>query len=112
MDRARFTLVLVLFEHKPIVGELEARGIRVHVLPEPRSAALAYRGSSLRRAVTKAANLWRIDGFRARALLPLLAREQSAIVYCSNGVVPSLPVVAAAALRGIPLICHFKGLTH
>ena len=112
LDRTRFEPVFVLFEPKPIVAELEAEGTRVHVLPAPRGPVAAYRGSRPRRALAKAVNLWRVVGFRARELVQILRRERPAIVYCSNGVVPSLPVVTAAALCGIPVICHFKGLSH
>jgi len=109
LDRARFEPVLVLFEPKPIIAELEASGIRVHVLPAPRGPVAAYHGSRPGRALARAVNLWRIVGFRAREVVRVLRRERPAIVYCSSGIVPSLPVVTAAALCRVPVICHFKG---
>ena len=50
-------------------------------------------------------NLLRVVAPRVRELVQLFRRERPALVYCSNGVVPSLPVVAAAALCGVPVIC-------
>jgi glycosyltransferase involved in cell wall biosynthesis len=107
LDRTRFEPVLALYERKPIVEELETGGVRVHVLPTP--PAPMRLDSAPGRALARVSNLWRITGFRARALAPILRRERPAIVYCSSGVVPSLPVVTAAAWCGIPVICHFKG---
>src|SRR5262245_3742236 len=98
LDRARFEPLLALSERKPIVDELEAGGTRVYVLPTPPEALRL--DSAPGRAVARVSNLWRITGFRARALVPILRRERPAIVYCSSGVVPSLPVVTAAARSG------------
>jgi glycosyltransferase involved in cell wall biosynthesis len=42
----------------------------------------------------------------------LFRRVRPTIVYCANGVAPSLPVVVAGALCGVPVICHFKGFSH
>src|SRR5262245_35444054 len=75
LDRARFEPVFVLFAPKPIAAELEAEGIRVHVLPPPRPP-VAYRGSRPRRALAKAVNLWRVVGSRARQLVQILGRER------------------------------------
>jgi glycosyltransferase involved in cell wall biosynthesis len=109
VDRARWEPSLVLFETKPVVADLEKAGVRVHVLP-PVAAAIDARGAWLpRRAVASGLNLWRGIVLRARQLLPILRAERPDLVYCSSGIVPSLPFVAAAALCRFPVICHFKG---
>lgn len=107
LDRTRFEPVLVLFEPKAIADELRARGLPVHVLPTPRRAR--RRAWRVGDALVRFVDTWRAFGLRARALVRLLRRERPALVYCSNGVTPSLPVVAAGALLGIPVICHIKG---
>ena len=108
LDRGRFEPALVLFEPKPIVDELRAQGIAVHVLATPRVRGVKPR-SRIGRLLARIADVWRVFGFRARQLLRLLCRERPALIYCSNGVTPSLPVVAVAVLLGIPVICHIKG---
>lgn len=107
LDRRRFEPVLVLFEPKAIVDELRAQGLSVHVLPTPPRAG----GHASRRGgrAVRFVDTWRAFGIRAGALVRLLRRERPALIYCSNGVTPSLPVVAAGALLGIPVICHIKG---
>jgi len=112
LDRRRFEPMLVLFEPKPIVADLEAQGVRVHVLPAPAAAVPAARGALPRRVLARVAELSCVVVPRARALVQLLRREQPDLVYCSNGVAPSLPAVVAAAWCGVPIICHFKGFSH
>jgi glycosyltransferase involved in cell wall biosynthesis len=112
LDRSRFEPVLAFYEPKPIAAELERDGIRVHVLPPLPSGNATPRGSLQGRGLARAAFLWRVVGFRARRLVPILRRERPAIVYSSNGVVPSLAVVTAAAWCGIPIVAHFKGISH
>ena len=77
LDRARFEPVLALYEHKPIIEEIEAGGSRVHVLPPP--PAPLRLDSAPGRALSRVSNLWRITAFRARALVPILRRERPAI---------------------------------
>jgi glycosyltransferase involved in cell wall biosynthesis len=112
LDRRRFAPTLVLFEPKPIAGDLERQGIPVHVLPAPGAPAPMPRGSWPRRALSRLAGLLRVTAPRTRALLRLFRDQRPALVYCANGVTPSLPVVTAAALCGIPVVCHFKGFSH
>ena len=109
LDRRRFEPSLVLFEPKSIAADLRAQGLDVHVLPSPSGPALVSRRSRPRRALARIMDLWRVVGFRARKLVQLFGEERPAIIYCSNGVGPSLPAVVAGALCGIPVICHFKG---
>jgi len=63
LDRARFEPVLALYEHKPIIEEIEAGGSRVHVLPPP--PAPLRLDSAPGRALSRVSNLWRITAFRA-----------------------------------------------
>jgi glycosyltransferase involved in cell wall biosynthesis len=112
LDRRRFEPTLVLFEPKPIIADLEARGIAVHVLaPLPKPAPVP-RGSLPRRALARLGGLLHVVAPRARELVHLFRHERPALIYCANGVAPSLPVVVAAAMCGIPVICHFKGFSH
>jgi len=106
LDRERFEPTLVLFEPKPIVAELEAQGVPVRVLA-PRRGGGRGRGT-----LGRGVHLARVVAPRVRDLARLFRREHPALVYCSNGVVPSLPVVVAAALCGVPVVCHFKGFSH
>jgi glycosyltransferase involved in cell wall biosynthesis len=70
------------------------------------------RGPRPLRALTRTVELWRVVVPRARQLIQVLRRERPALVYCANGLAPSLPVVMAAAFCGVPVICHFKGFRH
>jgi glycosyltransferase involved in cell wall biosynthesis len=111
LDRRRFEPVMVFFEPKPVIADLEARGIAVHVLPGPRGA-LPLRGSLPKRAVARTAELFRVVLPRVREFVRFFRRERPAVVYACNGLAPSVPVVAAAGLCGIPVVCHVKGFSH
>ena len=111
LDRRRFEPMVVLFEPKSIVADLEAQQIPVRVLRALNEPA-APRGPRPIRALSRLMELVRVVGPRSHELVQLFRRERPDLVYCSNGVVPSLPVVVAAALCGVPVICHFKGFSH
>jgi glycosyltransferase involved in cell wall biosynthesis len=111
LDRSRWEPVLVLFESKPIIADLERQGIRVHVL-SPLPPVPPARGSWSRRKLARVNELTRVVLPRARELTQVFRREKPALVYCANGVTPSLPVVIAAARCGVPVVCHFKGFSH
>src|SRR5690348_14042644 len=111
LDRRRFEPVMVFFEPKPVIADLEARGITVHVLPGPRGA-LPLRGSLPKRAVARTAELFRVVLPRVREFVRFFRRERPAVVYACNGLAPSVPVLAAAGLCGIPVVCHVKGFSH
>jgi glycosyltransferase involved in cell wall biosynthesis len=112
LDRRRFEPTLVLLEPKPIVADLEAQGIAVRILPPLARQAPLPQGSWPSRVRARVAGLSRVVAPRVRALVQLFRHERPALVYCANGVAPSLPVVVAAALCRIPVICHFKGFSH
>ena len=109
LDRTRFEPAFALFEPKAIVPELEADGIRVHVLPAARAPIAPPGLPGPAGKLARAAHRWRTIGFRARQLVRVLRREQPAIVYSSTGLMPGLPAVTAAALCGVPVVCHVKG---
>ena len=109
MDRTRFEPAIALFERKAIVSELEADGIRVHLLPATRGPIAPPRRPGPVGALGRAIHRWRTIGVRARQLVEVLRRERPAIVYSSTGLLPGLAVVTAAAFCGVPVVCHFKG---
>jgi len=109
MDRTRFEPALVLFEPKPIAAELEADGVRVHLLPPLRGSIAPPRLPGPAGTIVRTTHRWRTLGARAGQLIGLMRRERPAIVYSSTGLMPGLAVLAAAARCGVPVVCHFKG---
>lgn len=112
MDRTRFAPVLVLSEANPVVEELRACGLPVHVLPPfpaPRADAARSRGR-LASAVLRAADVVRVIRPRAQALGALLRRERPALVVLCNGIATNLDGAVAAARCGIPAVCRETGL--
>ncbi len=113
LDRDRFAPTLVLFESKPVVSDLAAQGIPVRVLsPLPGRAASTPGGALPAGPYARVKALVGVVAPRVRELVQVLRQERPALVYCANGVTPSLPVVVAAALCDVPVICHFKGFSH
>jgi glycosyltransferase involved in cell wall biosynthesis len=93
----RFTVTVALPGPGPLVGELEAQGVRVELCPMPvlRNAALRPRGAA------------RLFADAARGALPalrLLRRHAAAGVYISTLTLPSWPLLAR--LAGRRSICH------
>jgi glycosyltransferase involved in cell wall biosynthesis len=109
LDRRRFAPSLTLFEAKPIIADLEAIGVPVHVLPPlpvPREPVGRLR---LGRALERLNGLHTVVAPRARALAELFRRERPALVYFANGLPATVDGVVAAALCRVPVICHEKG---
>jgi glycosyltransferase involved in cell wall biosynthesis len=110
LDRQRFAPVLVLYEEKHVIDELRADGVEVHVLPPlPRPAGDGDRGR-LGRAWLRLREIFSVTTPRARALRRLFQREQPDLVYLANGITTNLDALIAAALCGLPVINHEKGL--
>jgi glycosyltransferase involved in cell wall biosynthesis len=109
LDRTRFDPSFVLFEPKPITSEIEAGGMRAHVLPPLSISPTAPRFPGPAGSVARAIHRWRTVAARAGQLVTVIRRERPAIVYSSTGLMPGLAVVVAAARCGVPVICHVKG---
>jgi glycosyltransferase involved in cell wall biosynthesis len=110
MDRRRFAPALVLYESKDVVPALRASGVPVHILPPlPDPLADGTRGR-LGRAWLRAYELASVVAPRARALARLFRQEQPDLVYLANAVTTNLDGLVAAALCGLPIMVHEKGL--
>jgi glycosyltransferase involved in cell wall biosynthesis len=111
MNRERFMPALVLYESKDVASRLLAAGVRVHILPPlPPEPSGADKRLLAARAWLRMHELAMVVVPRARALTKLFRRERPDLVYLANGVTTNLDGVAAAALCGLPIICHEKGL--
>jgi len=80
LDRQRFEPMLVLFEPKPIIADLEAQGIGVQVLPPRRSPPSQPRGSRPMRALARVTELLGVVGPRAASLVQVFRQERPALV--------------------------------
>ena len=109
LDRRRFAPALALFEPKAISAELEAAGVPVHVLPRLPTQTAEVKGARGGRALVRARDLFGAVVPRARAQIGLFRRERPALVYLANGLTACLDGVLAAAVCGLPTICHEKG---
>jgi glycosyltransferase involved in cell wall biosynthesis len=110
LDRRRFEPALVLYEDKHVVPGLRAGGVAVHILPPlPEPQPDGDRGR-LGRALLRVRELAGVVTPRARALAALFRREQPDLVYLANGITTNLDALIAAALGGLPVIVHEKGL--
>jgi glycosyltransferase involved in cell wall biosynthesis len=111
MDRRRFLPAVVLYESKDIVAGLREKGVAVHILPplppEPSGAGMRNLPA---RAWLRTHELARVVVPRARVLTRLFRRERPDLVYLANGVTTNLDGVMAAAICGLPVVCHEKGL--
>jgi glycosyltransferase involved in cell wall biosynthesis len=105
LDRRRFAPALALFEPKAV----ELDGVPVHVLPPLPAQGAVGDGPRLGRALLRARDLVTVIAPRARALVALFRRVRPDLVYCANGLTANLDGVIAAALCGLPVICHEKG---
>jgi glycosyltransferase involved in cell wall biosynthesis len=93
----RFTVTVALPGPGPLVGELQARGLRVELVPMP----------VLRNAILRPRGFVQLLGQAARGLLPalrLLRRDGVAGVYVSTLTLPSWPLLAR--LTGRRSLCH------
>jgi glycosyltransferase involved in cell wall biosynthesis len=123
IDRARITPSVVLYEHKPCIGELRERGIPVTVVSRrvlPKTHALqestAYAGARNVRAVASALQLLRRSATFAAETLPSALRLRAAmapfapdLVYACNGFRGNSDAIVAARLVGVPCVIHAKG---
>jgi glycosyltransferase involved in cell wall biosynthesis len=110
LDRRRFAPAVALYENKDIIKTLEADGIPVHVLPRlPEPTPDGNRGR-VGRAVIRARDLVGVVTPRTRTLVKLLRAEKPDLVYLANGIATNLDGVIAAAICGLPIILHEKGL--
>ncbi len=110
LNRRRFTPSVALYEQKDVIKTLEADGVAVHVLPRlPEPTPDGDRGR-FARALVRVRDLVAVITPRARALVSLLRAEQPDLVYLANGVTTNLDGVIAAAICGLPIIVHEKGL--
>jgi len=110
LNRRRFAPAVALYESKDVIKTLEADGVPVHVLPRlPEPTPDGTRGR-LARALIRGRDLVGVIAPRTRALVKLLRREQPDLVYLANGVTTNLDGVIAAAICGLPIIVHEKGL--
>jgi len=110
MDRRRFAPALVLYEEKSVVPSLRRAGVPVHVLPPLPDWLPDGRRNRLGRAVLRAREIFGVVAPRARVLHRLLRRERPDLVYLANGVPANIDALVAAALCGLPVISHEKGL--
>jgi glycosyltransferase involved in cell wall biosynthesis len=108
LDRRRFAPSLTLLEPKGIEAELVAAGVPVEVLPLPARQRDGER-TRLGRALVRLHDLGMVVVPRARALAASFRRDRPTLVYLVNGLTSNLDGVIAAALCGVPMICHEKG---
>ncbi len=110
LDRRRFEPVLVLFEHKRVVEDLRAKGVRVHVVPDqPDPLTNGRNHARLTRGVLRIYEFLGIVLPRARAISRVISEEKPSLVYLANGLTSNLDGLVAAARAGIPSISHQKG---
>jgi glycosyltransferase involved in cell wall biosynthesis len=108
LDRTRFAPALVLAEPKPVASYLGESRLPVTVdstlfaVPRRAPGSRSIRGA------------WAMTDLAWRTLraLRVLRGETPALVYLANGLGPHVPMVVAAARRGIPVVCHLKGFRH
>jgi glycosyltransferase involved in cell wall biosynthesis len=109
LDRRRWTPIVVLYEDKPVVPELRAAGVEVHIL----APAPPLRGNGARHCLVRAwlrlRDLVCVVAPRARALTTLFRRERPHLVYLANGFTTNLAAVIAGARCGLPILVHEKG---
>jgi glycosyltransferase involved in cell wall biosynthesis len=109
MDRSRYVPSLLLYQHKDVIAELEASGVRVHVLPPQPGWLPDGKRGRLGRSLLRMQEITRVVLPRARVVLDYLRRESPDIVYLANGVTKNLDVLVASARAGIPTLVHEKG---
>ncbi|MFN8545579.1 MAG: glycosyltransferase family 4 protein [Candidatus Binatia bacterium] len=106
LDRARFAPAVVLYEPK----DLGLEGVPIHVLPSLPVPPLDAGRGRVARAALRVRELLGVVLPRARALARVLRRERPDLVYLANGITTNLDGVIAAAVCGLPVLCHEKGL--
>ncbi len=123
LDRSRYEPVVVLYEDKPVIADLEADGVEVHVFRKrklPKQHALqqssGYRSIKTVRGV--AAITWNLRAAAtfmletvpaALRLVPLFRRIRPDVVHTCNGFRGNMDAVVAARMCGIPVVVHSKG---
>jgi len=109
LDRRRFAPSLTLLERKGIEADLVADGVHVEVLPDLPARQRDGDRSRFARALVRLHDLGMVVVPRARTLAASFRRNRPALVYLVNGLTANLDGVIAAALCGVPIICHEKG---
>src|SRR6185436_5333794 len=92
LDRRRYVPSLLLYQHKDIIPELEAAGIRVHVLPPQPGWLPDGKRGRLGRSLLRMREITSVVLPRARVVLDHLRREAPDLVYLANGVTKNLDV--------------------
>src|SRR5436190_11441644 len=86
LDRRRYVPALLLYQQKDIIADLEADGVRVHVLPpQPGWLPDGSRGR-LGRSWLRMQEITSVVLPRARVVLDHLRHEPPDLVYLANGV--------------------------
>jgi glycosyltransferase involved in cell wall biosynthesis len=109
LDRRRYVPSLLLYQHKDIIPELEADGVRVHVLPPQPGWLPDGKRGRFGRSLLRMREITSVVLPRARVVLDHLRREAPDLVYLCNGVTKNLDVLVASARAGIPTLVHEKG---
>jgi glycosyltransferase involved in cell wall biosynthesis len=123
LDRARYSTAVVLYEDKPMVDELRASGVPVHVVRRrklPKQHALqgarSFEAAKSRPglgAVMKGARRFAAFGLETipsmLRLIPIIRAEAPDLVHVCNGFRGNLDAILAARFCRIPCVVHNKG---
>ena len=123
LDRQRVQPVVVLYEHKSIIPELERGGTPVHVvakrrLPKQHSLQKSAGYTQARKIEGVASFGWVLRTLATFVLetLPsafrvasVLRRERPDVVHVCNGFRGNMDAIVASRLVGVPCIVHAKG---
>ena len=123
LDRSRYTPVVLLYEDKPVIKHLVAKGIRVRVFSKRRlpkehglQESQGYRQAKALPGVTpllwnaRAALTFVFETLPASRRLSRFFREEAPdLVHVCNGFRGNMDAIVAARLCGVPCIVHSKG---
>ena len=123
IDRKRYVPTVVLYEEKPVMKQLAARGVRVRVFSKrrlPKEHALqeapvyqttkGYPGVTPMLKNLRAAGTFVFETLPAALRLSRILREEAPdIIHVCNGFRGNLDAIVAARICGIPCIVHCKG---
>jgi glycosyltransferase involved in cell wall biosynthesis len=126
LNKEKYRPIVVLYEPKPIVKQLEEAGAKVIILPnakvrQPLPLARSEVMIRLRRKANpldKAARLTRLLYEPVGIALPnalhlrrIIRRERVTLIHQNNGIRSSLDVCMAAETSGIKYVCYEKGFS-